>query len=80
MERAVCIEANAAWKASYDETLQRYTRPDLRVEIPYTATNTSVKICDLAKVWGLKEQAEEVEALLAAYKAAKDAHAALKNA
>jgi hypothetical protein len=80
LERLVCIEANAAWKASYDEALQQYTRKDLYVDVPHTATNTSAKICALAKVWNLKEQAEEVESLLANYKVAADAYLALKNA
>jgi len=58
---------------------------DLYVDFPYEATNTSAKITAMARQHcqnapEIVAMADEVDALLAAFKAAKEAHAALKNA
>ena len=57
----------------------------LYVDFPYEATNTSAKITAMARQHcqnapEIVALANEVDDLLAAFKAAKDAHAALKNA
>jgi hypothetical protein len=56
---------------------------DLYVDFPYEATNTSAKITAMARLHcqnapEIVAMANEVDDLLAAFKAAKDAHAALK--
>ena len=57
---------------------------DLYVDFPYTATNASAKITAMARQYcqnapEIVAMADEVDSLLAAFKAAKDAHAAIKG-
>jgi muconolactone delta-isomerase len=75
--------ANRPFQASRNDA--GHANHALYVDFPYEATNTSAKITAMARQHcqnapEIVAMANEVDALLAAFKAAKDAHAALKNA